>query len=409
MSRLRMILAGIGTAVLLSIIGGPAAAQRPEDDLQIPRDLAAIPWQEIDGSLPTGLTYHYNDDWHGWPVPPLHGPHTIRGGFLDPRGVSNYHFGIDIAVDDQNPAPGAPEIGAQPVYAVEGGKVRDLYLSEAGPGDCNDEHLEVAHFAYWHIVSMVTLHQPVVAGQQIGWTCLGEGHLHLSEWMRWQGRMIWVNPLHAGGKLLPEGNSLPPRLLKVWLVRPSRKQWCPTISLSQSDGATTLDPRRPLRGDVEVRVAAESPQTPTGFLRQQPHQRVPISPYGLGLTIQSNTTGRIVLAHVTFRADQLPAASTLVHYAPGTRENLAAKPCESTPNTCAGIYIYRPLSGRLLEYLDTAALPAGDYAIHTWAWTIEGRAGERTLRIRIAQQPPADTPLHIAPLIECRQSLGVIP
>jgi hypothetical protein len=395
--------AGIGAAFLVSIIGGPAAAQRPSAVLHVPRELAAIPWHEIDGALPTDVAYHLNDDWHGWPVSPLHGPHTIRGGFLDPRGLSNYHFGIDIAVDDQNPAPGAPEFGGQPVYAVEGGPVRDLYVPQAGPADCNAEHVEVAHFSYWHIIPMVTLDQPVAAGQQIGWTCLGEGHLHLSEWTSRQGKMIWVNPLHPGGKLTPDGNTLSPRVLKVWLVRPSRMPWCPTTSLSQPDDATKLDPHRPLRGDVELRVTADSPQTATGFLEQQPHQRVPISPYGLGLTIQRETTNRTVLAHVTFRADQLPAASTLVHYAPGTRENLAAKPCEATAGTCAGVYVYRPLSGRQLEYLDTAALPAGAYAVHIWAWTIEGRTTERTLRIRIANQTPSGDLLHVAPLMECRQ------
>lgn len=406
-SGFRLVLTAIGVAVLFSFIGGPAAAQHPTVTLQIPDDLAAIPWPEIDGALPTSLTYHYNDDWHGWPVLPLHEPHTIRGGFLDPRGLSNYHFGIDIAVDDQNSAPGAPDFGGQPVYAVEGGSVRDLHLPAAGSADCNDEHLEVAHFSYWHIISVVTLHQQVAPGQQIGWTCLGEGHLHLSEWRPWRGRMIWVNPLHAGGKLSPQGNNLSPHLLKVWLVRPSRTRWCPTNSMSQADGARTLDPRRPLRGDIEVRVAAASPQTATGFLQQQPHQQVPISPYGLGLTIQSERTGRIVLAHVTFRADQLPAAPTLVHYAPGTRQNLAAAPCELTPDTCAGTYIYRPLSSWQLQYLDTSALPAGNYAIHTWAWTIEGQAAERTLRIRIAQQSPSDGLLQVARLTECRRQSPV--
>jgi hypothetical protein len=337
--------------------------------------------------LPADLTYRYHDNWHGWPVAPLHGPHTIRGGFLDPRGLSGYHFGIDIAVDDQHPAAGAPTIGSQPVYAVEGGRVRVLHLDKGGPTNCNGERLSIAHFSYWHIVSTVTLHQRVVAGEQIGWSCKGEGHVHLSEWTRWNGRQVWVNPLHAGGKLGPDGKNLPPRLLDVWLVRPSRTRWCPPTSLSDLDGATTLDPRAPLRGVVEVRAATDSPQAPTGFIRDEPYQQVPISLYGLGVTIKS-ASGRVVFAHITFRADRLPAAPLLVHYAPGTRQNLASLPCDQTRDACGGVYVYRPLSGRRIEYLNTAALPAGEYAIHVWAWTIAGLTAERTLRIRVAKQPP---------------------
>lgn len=387
MSRLRAILIGICVALSVSSIG-QAAAVRATTDPPIPRQLAAIPWQEIDGALPADLTYHYNDSWHGWPVAPLHTPHTIRGGFLDPRGLSGYHFGIDIDVDDQHPAAGAPAIGSHPVYAVEGGPVQVLHLDKNGPGHCNGERLEVAHFSYWHIVSTVTLHQRVAAGQQIGWSCKGEGHVHLSEWTRRSGKLTWVNPLHAGGKLAPQAKNLPPRLLDVWLVRPSRTRWCPPTSPSDPDAATKLDPRSQVRGVVEVRAAADNPQTPTGFVRNEPYQQVPISVYGLGLMIQSTKSGRVVFAHINFRGDRLTAAPLLVHYAPGTRQNLASLPCDQVRDACGGVYVYRPLSGRRIEYLDTAALPAGEYTIHVWAWTIAGLTAERTLRISVAPQSP---------------------
>jgi hypothetical protein len=147
---------------------------------------------------------------------------------------------------------------------------------------------------------------------------------------------------------------------------------------------------------VEVRAAAESPQTATGFIRDKPYQQVPISPYGLGLTIQSATNGRVVFAHVTFRADRMPASPLLAHFAPGTRQNLASLPCDQAREACGGVYVYRPLSGRRIEYLDTAALPAGEYAIHVWAWTIAGLSVEQTLRIRVAQQSVAHALLHPA-------------
>jgi hypothetical protein len=394
-SRLRAIFIGTVSAFFLGSIGH-AAAVRPTEAPRLPRQLAAIPWQKIDGALPTDLTYHYNDNWRGWPVSPLNGLHTIRGGFLDPRGLSGYHFGIDIDVDDQHPAAGAPAIGSQPVYAVERGVVRVLHLSRANPLDCNAERLEIAHFSYWHVVATVALRQRVVAGQQIGWTCRGEGHLHLSEWTRWKGRRTWVNPLHAGGKLAPQGTNLPPRLLSVWLVRPSATRWCPPLSLTDPDGATSLDSRLRLRGIVEIRAAAESPQAATGFVRLEPYQQVPISPYGLGLTIKNAESGQVVFSHVTFRADRLPTAPLLTHYAPGTRQNLASLACDRARAGCGGVYVYRPLSGRRIEYLDTAALPAGRYSIHVWAWTLAGLTAERTLRIRVAKQPRAPALLYPA-------------
>ena len=49
----------------------------------------------------------------------------------------------------------------------------------------------------------VALWAHVRAGQQIGWTCIGEWHVHVSEWRKSGRGRVWLNPLHAGGKIAP--------------------------------------------------------------------------------------------------------------------------------------------------------------------------------------------------------------
>src|SRR5262245_28997409 len=71
----------------------------------------------VPGALPSGFRYAYADDFHGWPVAPIHREHPIRGAFLTPR-AGGYHFGIDIAVDDRAPDPGAPPLRSHRVYAL---------------------------------------------------------------------------------------------------------------------------------------------------------------------------------------------------------------------------------------------------------------------------------------------------
>ena len=53
------------------------------------------------GALPDGYRFHYADAYRGWPVQPLHGPHTLHGAFNDPR-EGGYHFGVNIPVDDSS-------------------------------------------------------------------------------------------------------------------------------------------------------------------------------------------------------------------------------------------------------------------------------------------------------------------
>jgi hypothetical protein len=144
----------------------------------------------------------YNDGWRGWPVRAHHQQHPIRGSFLDPRPDPErgavYHDGVDIAVRDDRPERGAPPGRTHRVYAVEGGPV--FVTTPRGVRG----FARIGHFGYGHIDSLVVTGETVTPGQHIGWTCEGDWHVHLSEFVfTADGGRLAVNPLRPEGKLRP--------------------------------------------------------------------------------------------------------------------------------------------------------------------------------------------------------------
>ena len=185
-------------------------------------------YRGIPGALPPAFPYAYNALSPGWPVSPRSVQHPIRGAFIDPRGrddngLSGYHFGVDINVDDAQPDPGAPPGLSHRVYALDAG-----YTNEAANMQsrrCLDRRLEVGHFSYWHVSPIVAANRRVSAGQQIGWTCRGVWHVHLSEWQLFRGKRVWVDPLHKGGALVPYTDTAPPVVSRLVFVTPSARPW----------------------------------------------------------------------------------------------------------------------------------------------------------------------------------------
>jgi len=155
--------------------------------------------QRVPGKL--DIAQVYNDSWRGWPVRPHDRQHPIRGSFLDPRPDPElgaiYHDGIDVAVRDDRPERGAPAGRTHRVYAIEGGPVF-LATPRGARGVAR-----IGHFGYGHIDPVVQMGETVAPGQHIGWTCMGDWHLHLSEFVFTSGPSLVVNPLRPGGKLRP--------------------------------------------------------------------------------------------------------------------------------------------------------------------------------------------------------------
>ncbi len=339
----------------------------------------------VPGALPPNFHYAYGDSYAGWPVAPVHAQHPIRGSFLDPRGVddtgtSGYHFGVDVSVDDRKPDRGAPKGLSHAVYAMESGYV------DRPSGDmtraCISRRLEVGHFDYWHVSPIVGQGQRIRAGQQIGWTCLGVWHVHVSEWQRYRGARVWVNPLHKGGRLVPYVDTAAPVVGAVVFHSPPATAWTPAKTLAQADTSKTLEPTA-LHGLVELRANIADPQSFLGFLAGNPAWPTEFSPYRVTVEIRSRASGATIMRRTAFQADQLPQTPYVVHYAPGTIEDENMKECVGPPQHkhCTGTYWFRPFSQFTHEYWDTRTSPNGSYSVVVRAFDVAGNSGSRTVAV----------------------------
>ena len=318
-------------------------------------------------------------------VAPVHAQHPVRGAFLDPRGqddtgLSGYHFGVDISIDDRAPEPAAPQGRSHRIYAVESGHV------SIPPGDtarpCAARRLQVGHFAYWHVAPTVRPRAYVRAGTQIGWSCRGVWHVHVSEWQRYLGRQVWVNPLHRGGRIAPYTDTAAPVVGEMRFVTPPARPWQPTKTLAQPDTSRRLRPAE-LHGIVEVRASIGDPQSFLGFLADTPTWPTVFTPYAVSIEIREWPSRRLVLRRTSFRGDQLPQTPYIVHYAPGTIEDDNMQECVGPPAKahCAGIYWLRPLSQFRQQYWDTHTVVNGRYDVTVRARDLAGNVGARTVSV----------------------------
>jgi hypothetical protein len=343
-------------------------------------------WGGIPGALPPGFHYVYDSAYRGWPVRPLHSQHPVRGSFLDPRGqddtgLSGYHFGIDVSIDDRRPDPGAPPGLSHRIYAVESGTAT---VGNKPGTKCLSRRVEVGHFAYWHVSATVAEGAHVRAGQQIGWSCLHAWHVHVSEWQVYRGVLVWVNPLHKGGRLAPYTDTAPPVIGAMTFVTPPARPWNPTVNLASPDTSRPLRPGD-LHGLVELRANIGDPQSYLGFLADNPAWPTVFTPYRVAVRVQAGN-GRTVLDRVSFQADQLPQTPYIVHYAPGTVEDENMLECLGPPQhkACAGTYRFRPFSTFRLAYWNTALDRNGRYTVDLTAWDIAGNHTSRTVTTTVS-------------------------
>ena len=244
--------------------------------------------------------------------------------------------------------------------------------------------LQVGHFSYWHVSPTVPVRAYVTAGQQIGWSCLGVWHVHLSEWQRFRGRQVWVNPLHRGGRIAPYTDTAAPVVNALVFVTPPARPWLPATTLAQPDTATRLSPNR-LHGLVELRANIGDPQSFLGFLKDNRAWPTVFTPYRIAVTIRSLSSGKTIMRRTSFQADQLPQTPYIVHYAPGTIEDDNMQECVGPPqkSTCAGTYWYRPFSQFNQEYWNTRTSPNGRYGVTVTAADLAGNTASRTATVTI--------------------------
>jgi hypothetical protein len=336
--------------------------------------------QRIPGKL--DLPQVYNDDFRGWPVKPQNRQHPIRGSFLDPRPHPDlgaiYHEGIDVAVRDDRPEAGAPPSRTHRVFAIEGGPVH-----VATPGGARG-FAHVGHFGYGHIEPVVLTGETVTPGQHIGWTCKGDWHVHLSEFVFTTGGRISVNPLRPGGKVGPYVDTAAPDIREVRFFTVATPAWGrrPTTSAARLPAAGQRLPKGGLRGRVDVRVRVSDPQSFVGWFRDLPHLAAPHHPFGLAVAVVDLGSGRIVRRREAYRAEQLLDQPAGRHFAPGTEQNLPAKGClrRHAELSCDGIYWFRLFP----QGWDTTRMPDGAYEVRVRAWDVAGNVARAVVAVTIA-------------------------
>lgn len=318
----------------------------------------------------------YNDPFRGWPVAPIQRQHPVRGSFNDPRPDPRlgaiYHTGVDVGVRDDRPESGAPANRTHRVFAIEGGEVTEA----SAPGQAG--HVNIGHFSYGHIDVGVRVGDRIVPGQQIGWTCQGFWHIHLTEFIfAAGGEKLVVNPLRRGAKLHPYVDTAPPVIHDLRFHRPATPRWRrrehTTVALLPQAGARLRADR--LSGVVDVRARISDPQSFIGWFRQLPHLAAPHHPFRVGVVVVSLATGRAVLRRQVFWSEQLLEMPAGQHFAPGTEQNLPAHGCMlfHRSRRCDGIYWFRLFSR---PYWNTRRLPNGRYRVAVRAWDV---AGNRTV------------------------------
>ena len=227
--------------------------------------------------------------------------HPIRGSFLDPRPDPKrgaiYHDGVDIAVRDDQPERGAPRGRTHRVYAIEGGPV---FLATP-PGVRGFVH--VGHFGYGHVDALVQPGETVAPGQLIGWTCAGDWHVHLSEFLFAGETRLVVNPLRREGKLHPYVDRAPPSIREIRFYTPAVGEWGrrPNTSVARLPAAGRRLDRDALFGRVDVRARVSDPQSFIGWFADLPHLAAPHHPFRVAVTIAQLATGKVLRRREVFR------------------------------------------------------------------------------------------------------------
>jgi hypothetical protein len=382
-------------------VGALAASPRPRSGLAATRGQLPVP-----GALP-GLSYQYADSYRGWPLDPVGEQHPIRASFLDPRKPSdqgNYHIGIDISVNDDQPEAGAPAARTHRVYAIEGG-VAQVPANQKAVG-CVNELVTIGHFQYWHTDTVGTIANgdQVTAGQPIGWTCKGLWHVHLSEIQSVDGLATYVNPLHPGMKLAPYSDTLPPLIHAIRFYTPAFAGWQITNNTRWAPDAGRRLPPTNLHGFIDVRAWIGDPQSFRGFFDQLPELYADLQPDRVAIRLTRLSDQKVVLEQDVFQAGAfleagLPSRGLPVifdyHYAPLTRENVPAFECERklyinpAQPTCQGTYWFRLFARANGADWDTTRYADGRYRLDISAWDTAANRSQKsaTVVIRNSKRP----------------------
>jgi hypothetical protein len=317
-----------------------------------------------------GFTQTYEDDYVGWPLAPRKQGHGVYGTFLNPTTVwpsgmpganVGYHQAIDIPVNDA--------AGPQPVFSIEGGRVREARRAVQRTPLGVDVHcgvVGVGHFRYAHVRPSVAVGDVIAAGAEIGRTCPGWWHIHLEElaWVR--GQKVLLNPLRPGGKLGPIADGGNPAIAAMRIYPKS----------AETDPSPRVLAANAIRG-VVVPVALALDRFP---LKSWP--KAPVATLHVyRARIELRRDGALVLERPLFQLDRAPGPTWRHFFRPLTRRSAPVAVCVvRKPADCAGRFWLRLWENGW----DTRTVPNGRYALRLTVEDAVGRSANRTLSFRIA-------------------------
>jgi Abnormal spindle-like microcephaly-assoc'd, ASPM-SPD-2-Hydin len=299
-----------------------------------------------------------------WPVAPTGRPHAVRGGFNDPRGRAQAHFGVDVAA--HNIASG---------LAVRSGFVDGI----ASVGNAADEHfvLEssdgVSRYVYYHVRPRLSDGTRVAGGEALGTIEPGFKHVHLSEIV---ARCGLVDPRRPTGILRDPADTEAPSIGTLQAYRADRAAYAPfPLDRPPGRGGARQLPLDDLRGVVDMR--AEVSDTPRHATVQWPQQtlmaagvRSFLAPVGR----EGRHYGRVITA---FDGSRLIDPTHVFRvFAHGTYR---LNGCFFSHRPCASILrLHVAGSG-----FDTREFANGNYLYCVSAITIRGRTGHRCTPVTI--------------------------
>jgi hypothetical protein len=244
------------------------------------------------------------------------------------------------------------------VFAVEGGAVHYTRHGEMSL-NCNDRHFQISHFSYWHVSPEWADGTYVHAGEMIGWTCLNEWHVHLSEWALVNGQRAWVNPLHAGGKLQPYVDEVKPVIRAISAFGPPAQSWSPqgSAALAATDGAQSLVLGN-LHGAVDLRAWIDDSQGGVGLYRADHQLAADLSPYRIWVRIRRVADGTIVWQRTVYL-------------------------CVHAIGGCVGRLFYHLVVSDDRYLWDTRSVRDGAYELTVRAYDISGNMDERRMPLTV--------------------------
>jgi hypothetical protein len=195
-----------------------------------------------------------------WPLAPVSVPHTIRGGFNDPRGPNMAHFGVDISAHDR--AAG---------LAVRAGTIGGI----ASVGNAVDEHFELAssdgvsRYFYYHVHPSVGDGTAVFPGDVLGRIEPGFEHVHLSEIVSGCGL---VDPRRPTGILRDPEDTESPSIGRLAAYRATAAAYRPfRLDARPGPDPAAAVPLNGLHGLVDLRARVwDLPRHATQRWPQQP-------------------------------------------------------------------------------------------------------------------------------------------